>query len=197
MLRLLPLTLLTTTVLAAAVPGTYNVLDYGAKNDGSARSTEAIRKAIQAAGKVGGGTVYFPAGTYVTGAIQMVSNLVLHIDAGATLKFHTDLAEYPPVKGRYEGTEAITPSPLIGGENLENITITGRGTLTTDNAEWVKRTNNAEARAMWESINERLEKRESVPESDYRKATPFLRPSFIRPMSSKTCGCCTSFTART
>jgi len=184
MLRFLS-SLLVAAALSAATPSTFNVLDYGATNDGSARSTEAIKKAIQAAEKAGGGTVYFPAGTYVTGAIQMVSNLVLNIDAGATLKFHTDLTEYPLVKGRYEGTEAITPSPLIGGENLENITITGRGTLTTDNAEWIERTTVPAARAMWESINERLEKHESVPESDYRKATPFLRPSFIRPMNSK------------
>jgi hypothetical protein len=184
MLRVIFLSLLASS-LSTAAPGIYNVLDYGAKNDGSARSTEAIKKAIQAAAKAGGGTVYFPAGTYVTGAIQMVSNLVLNIDAGATLKFHTDLSEYPLVKGRYEGTEAITPSPLIGGENLENIAITGRGTLTTDNAEWVKRTAVPEAKSMWESIYERLEKHESVPESDYRKASPFLRPSFIRPMKSK------------
>jgi polygalacturonase len=188
MLRLFPLTpalTLLTATLAVAAPGIYNVVDYGAKSDGSAHSTEAIKSAIQAAAKAGGGTVYFPSGTYVTGAIKLVSNLVLDIDAGATLKFHTELAEYPPVKGRYEGTEAITPSPLIGGENLENITITGRGTLTTDNAEWIKRANNPQARAMWESINQRLEKHESVPESDYRKATPFLRPSFIRPMNSR------------
>jgi polygalacturonase len=171
--------------LSGSTPGIYNVLDYGAKNDGSAHCTDAIKKAIQAAAKAGGGTVYFPAGTYVTGAIAMVSNLTLNIDAGATLKFHTDLAEYPLVKGRFEGTEAITPSPLIGGENLENIAITGRGTLTTDNAEWMKRTNKPEARKMWESINQRLEKHELVPEADYRRAAPFLRPSFIRPMSSK------------
>ena len=30
--------------------------------------------------------------------------------------------------------------PLIGGRNLENVTITGRGVLTTDNAEWLKAT---------------------------------------------------------
>jgi hypothetical protein len=110
---------------------------------------------------------------------------VLNIDAGATLRFHTELAEYPLVKGRYEGIEAITPAPLIGGANLENITITGHGTITTDNAEWIKRTNVPAARAMWESINERLEKHESVPEQDYRRAAPFLRPSFIRPMNSR------------
>jgi polygalacturonase len=89
------------------------------------------------------------------------------------------------VKSRYEGTEAIAPAPLIGGENLENVTITGRGTLTTDNAAWVAKTNIPEARKMWENIQERLEKHETVPEADYRKASPFMRPSFIRPMNGK------------
>src|ERR1039457_6634829 len=65
----------------------FNVMDYGAHNDGSAPATEAIRSAIQAAKTAGGGTVYFPAGNYVTGPIELVSNLVLHIDAGATLRF--------------------------------------------------------------------------------------------------------------
>jgi polygalacturonase len=166
----------------------FNVVDFGARNDGGASSTAAIAKAIQACSKAGGGTVYFPAGTYRTGAIRMVSNLVLDIEAGATIRFEAGIpgsAEYPLVRGRYEGVEAITPSPLIGGDNLENITITGRGTLTTDNAEWVKVTNNPEARAMWEEILQRIEKGETVPEADYRKAAPFLRPSFIRPMNSK------------
>jgi polygalacturonase len=169
----------------AAAPGNFNVLDYGAKNDGSANATTSIRNAIQACAKAGGGTVYFPAGTYDTGAIQLVSNLTLSIEAGATLRFHTDLADYPLVKSRYEGTEAIAPAPLIGGENLENVTITGRGTLTTDNAAWVAKTNIPEARKMWENIQERLEKHETVPEADYRKASPFMRPSFIRPMNGK------------
>ena len=168
-----------------AAPPAFNVLDYGAKNDGSANATSAIRNAIQACAKAGGGTVYFPAGTYDTGAIELVSNLTLAIDAGATLRFHTDLADYPIVKSRYEGTEALTPAPLIGGQNLENVTITGRGTLTTDNAEWIKKTNVPAAKAVWESIQERLEKGETVPEADYRRAVPFLRPSFIRPMESK------------
>jgi polygalacturonase len=170
---------------AFAASPVFNVADYGAKNDGSASSTAAIRKAIQACAAAGGGTVYFPAGTYRTGAIPMVSNLTIDIGAGATVQFEANPAEYPLVKGRYEGTEAITPSPLIGGENLENLTITGRGTLTTDNAAWIKATDKPEARAVWEDILKRLEKGETVPEADYRKAAPFLRPSFIRPMNSK------------
>lgn len=172
-------------VSASGAAPVFNVVDYGAKNDGSASSTQAIRKAIDACAAAGGGTVLFPAGTYRTGAIQLVSNMILDIEAGATVRFEANLAEYPLVRGRYEGTEAITPSPLIGGENLENVTITGRGTLTTDNSEWVRVTNNPEARAMWENIQQRTEKGETVPEADYRKASPFLRPSFIRPMNSR------------
>jgi polygalacturonase len=162
-----------------------DVTSYGAKNDASARATKAIHDAIQACAKGGGGTVYFPPGTYETGAIELASNIVLNIDAGATLRFHTDLSEYPLVPGRSEGTEGFTPAPLIGGRNLQNVTITGRGTLTTDNAAWVKQANNPEARAMWTSIQDRLEKKEPVPEADYRKAAPSLRPAFIRPMDSK------------
>jgi len=162
-----------------------DVTSYGAKNDGSARSTVAIHDAIQACAKAGGGTVYFPAGTYETGAIELASNIVLNIDAGATVRFHTDLTEYPLVPGRSEGTEGLTPAPLIGGRNLQNVTITGRGTLTTDNAAWVRTMNHPDARAMWTSIQNRLENKEKVSEEDYRKAALSLRPSFIRPMDSK------------
>ena len=165
--------------------GTCDVTAYGAKNDASARSTKAIHEAIQACAKLGGGTVYFPPGTYETGAIELASNITLNIEAGATLRFHTDLSEYPIVPGRSEGTEGLTPAPLIGGRNLQNIAIIGRGTLTTDNAAWLKAMNDAEARAMWTSIQNRLEMKQSVPEADYRKAALSLRPSFIRPMDSK------------
>lgn len=174
---------LSVTSLGAA--GVCDITAYGAKNDASARSTKAIHDAIQACAKSGGGTVYFPPGVYETGAIELASNLTLNIEAGATLRFHTDLAEYPIVSGRYEGTEGYTLAPLIGGRNLENVTITGRGTLTTDNAAWLRAANNPEARAMWTSIQRRLENNETVPEEDYRKAAPGLRPSFIRPMDSK------------
>ncbi len=180
------LLLLAACALSVQAASMCDVTAYGAKNDASARATIAIRAAIQACVKTGGGTVYFPPGTYETGAIELASNIALNIDAGATLRFHTDLSEYPLVPGRSEGTEGLTPAPLIGGRNLQNIAITGRGTLTTDNAAWVKQANgNAEARAMWTSIQDRLEKKEQIPEADYRKAAPSLRPAMIRPMDSK------------
>ena len=80
--RLFPLLLLLSiTVNGWSAGPFFNILDYGAHNDGSASSTEAIRSAIQAAKAAGGGTVYIPPGNYVTGPIELVNNLVLDLDA--------------------------------------------------------------------------------------------------------------------
>src|SRR5664280_3254451 len=119
--RILPALYLLIGANAWSAATVFNVMDYGAHNDGSAPATEAIRSAIQAAKAAGGGTVYFPAGKYVTGPIEMVSNLVLHIDAGATLNFPA--TKLPFTKGRAQGIECLTPVPLIGGTNVENLSL--------------------------------------------------------------------------
>jgi polygalacturonase len=170
----------------------FNVLDYGARNDGSASATEAFRAAIQAAKSAGGGTVYVPAGTYITGPIELVSNLVLYVDAGATLRFPA--TRLPFTQGREQGVECLTPVPLIGGRNLENVTLAGRGVLTTDNAEWLKIMPRVKASAAgpgtafgpnWEKLLQDLEVKTPAPAEDYEKAAPELRPSFFRVMDSK------------
>src|ERR1035441_4045728 len=115
--RLLPALFLLIGANAWSATTVFNVLDYGAHNDGSAPATDAIRSAIQAAKAAGGGTAYFPAGKYVTGPIELVSNLVLHIDAGATLSFPA--AKLPFAKGRAQGIECLMPIPLIGGTNVD------------------------------------------------------------------------------
>ena len=132
--RLLPAWFLLLSAWAWSAGPYFNVQEYGARNDGSTPATEAFRSAIQAAKAAGGGTVYIPAGTYLSGPIELVSNLVLEIDAGATVKFPA--MRLPFTKGRQQGIECLTPVPLVGGQNLENVTIRGRGMLTTDNAAW-------------------------------------------------------------
>jgi polygalacturonase len=166
----------------------YNILDYGARNDGSASATAAIRSAIQAAKAAGGGTVYVPAGQYVTGPIELVSNLVFEIDAGAVLRFVASREGLTYTKGRLEGTECLTPVPLIGGHDLENVTIRGRGTITTDNVQWMnlaRQPDAAAARTVWTGILKALDLKQPVPQEDFQKAAPSLRPSFIRTMESK------------
>lgn len=66
--------------------GRFNVRDFGAVGDGKAMDTTAINAAIEAAAKAGGGTVYFPAGTYASYAVHLKSNLTLYLEHGAVLR---------------------------------------------------------------------------------------------------------------
>jgi len=185
--RLLLLLLMLTGLNASAAGPVFNVLDFGAHPDGSTNSTEAFRSAIQAANAAGGGTVFVPAGNYVTGPIELVSDLVLHLDAGAKLQFPA--TRLPFTKGRQQGIECLTPVPLIGGHDLHNVTVAGRGVLTTDNAAWLKlmpRTKASEDDPgsangpNWEHLLQELEVKTPAPDVDYQKAAPELRPSFVR-----------------
>jgi polygalacturonase len=71
---------------------TFDVTAFGAKGDGQTPAREAITKAVEAASAAGGGTVYFPAGTYLTGSIRLRSRITLQFEAGATLEASADPA---------------------------------------------------------------------------------------------------------
>lgn len=170
----------------------FNVLNYGAHRDGSASSTDAFRLAIAAAHKAGGGTVYVPAGNYVTGPIQMVSNLTLFFDAGAVVHFPATVLPFTP--GRQQGIETPTPIPLIGGHDLENVAVIGRGVLTTNNADWMRLHSRALRSvsdagsangANWERLLKDLEAQKPISKEEYAAAASELRPSFVRFMNSK------------
>jgi polygalacturonase len=116
------------------------VTKYGAKGDGVADDTAAFAAAIAACNDTGGGRVVVPKGVYRTGAIHLKSNVNLHVEAGATLRFSTDPKDYlPPVLTRWEGVELMNYSPLIYALDCENVAVTGRGTLdggATDTLWW-------------------------------------------------------------
>ena len=103
---------------------------------GKALCTDAFKAAIGKCREAGGGTVYVPAGRFLTGAIHLESNTNLHIDAGAVLLFSQNPDDYPLVYSRWEGEEGEVYSPLIYGENVENVSITGHGTLDGQGETW-------------------------------------------------------------
>ena len=70
---------------ASAAKLVYDVRSYGATGDGKTLDGPAISKTIEACADAGGGTVYVPAGTYLSGSIRLKSNIHLFIDAGATI----------------------------------------------------------------------------------------------------------------
>ena len=81
-----------TDTTSAHVPGIpqaahspYNVKTFGARGDGTTLDTPAVNKAIETAAAAGGGTVYFPAGTYLCLSIHLQSNISLYLDQGATI----------------------------------------------------------------------------------------------------------------
>jgi polygalacturonase len=114
----------------------FNVKDFGAKADGKTIDSPAINSAIDAAVKVGGGTVILPAGTYASYSIRLKSNICLQLEAGATL-----LAAFPENGTGYDAAEPNAynkyqdfghshwHNSLIWGENLENVTICGQGLI--------------------------------------------------------------------
>ena len=116
---------------------TFNIVDYGAINDGTTKNTKAFKKAIEACNAAGGGKVLVPSGKWFTGAIHLKSNVNLHFEEGAEIHFSDDPEDYLPVVfTRWAGTELYNYSPLIYANNCENIAITGPGKLFGHGQKW-------------------------------------------------------------
>ena len=116
--------------LAIAAEELYDIRDYGAKSDGKMLCTTSIQKAIDACSESGGGTVYLPAGTFLSGTIYFKSGVTLRLATGCTLLGSTNLKDYPPTVQSFRSyTDNYTDKSLIYGENVERIAITGSGTI--------------------------------------------------------------------
>jgi polygalacturonase len=170
----------------------FNITAYGAKRDGSAPATEAFAHAIAAAKAAGGGTVYVPAGHYTSGPIELISHLRLEFGPGAIVVFPAQTL--PLTKGRQQGIETLTPVPLIGGHDLEDVQVVGAGTLVSSNADWmnlhgrIQPNGNSLGSANgdnWEKLLLDLEAHKPISEAQYTAAAEELRPSFLRFMNSK------------
>ena len=113
-----------------------DVRAFGAKGDGKALDTVAINKTIDAAAAAGGGTVFFPAGDYLSVSIHLRSNIALYLDQGATIVAASTgpgVAYDLPEPNQWDAFQDFGHShfhnSLIWGENLENISILGPGRI--------------------------------------------------------------------
>src|SRR2546430_10171731 len=151
---------------------------YGAVGDGHTDNTAAFQKAIATCNAAGGGHIVVPAGTYVTGAIYLKSNVDLHLDLGATLMFSGDASRYPLVLTRYEGIECMNHSPMIYAFGEKNIALTGRRPLDgSGTASWYHGGNR-------KGVLEPLVARGVPPQR--RNAAGKLRSSFVQPYNCDT-----------
>jgi len=108
----------------------FDIRNYAAFPGGIVKNTRAIAAAIHDCHKSGGGTVLVPEGEWLTGAIRMESNVHLHLEKGAELRFSPDARDYLPVcLVRVQGVTCYNYRPMLGGEEADNIAVTGEGIL--------------------------------------------------------------------
>src|SRR5258708_6676688 len=114
-----------------AADGFFNIKNYGAKGDGHTLDTRGINKAIAACVKAGGGTVYVPAGTFLTGTFQLFSNVNLFLSPGAVILASDNTNDYLlqtdyGFSGSGAGGKKLG---IIFADRAENVSITGTGVI--------------------------------------------------------------------
>ncbi|MFA5045101.1 MAG: glycoside hydrolase family 28 protein [Paludibacter sp.] len=177
-----------------------DMLKAGANPSGIKLNTILINKTIDKLNANGGGTLFFPAGKYLTGAIKLKSNITIEVEAGATLLFSDNFDDYLPfVEMRHEGILMKSFSPLIYAVDAVNITIKGEGTIDGQGKKWwdeffrvivdldkngVRDINKYQP--MWDKANDvkalYAETNEDYVSSMQRR---FFRPPFIQPVRCK------------
>ncbi|GGE60430.1 glycoside hydrolase [Pedobacter psychrotolerans] len=115
---------------------TTSIVAFGAKGDGIALNTESINKTIANVSQKGGGVVLIPSGLWLTGPIELKSNVNLHLKRDAILQFTDDFNQYKLVEGNWEGRPAWRNQSPISGTNLQNIAITGTGIIDGNGGAW-------------------------------------------------------------
>lgn len=118
-----------------------NILSYSVDPTGATPATPSINQAIRDCAQSGGGTVEFPAGNYLCGTIDLLSNVYLHLHPGATILGSEDIADYHGTQrgcswcwmGAPEALAGLTsknPCPaLIVADRQTNCGITGAGKI--------------------------------------------------------------------
>ena len=105
----------------------FDVVNYGAVGDGKKDNALEIQKAIDDCSNAGGGIVYFPGNSvFMTGPFDLKSNVNLFVEAGSTILANPDESIYKKSAFKENLGEGTI---WIGGENANNVTISGRGII--------------------------------------------------------------------
>ncbi|MGO9230913.1 MAG: glycoside hydrolase family 28 protein [Bryobacteraceae bacterium] len=114
----------------------FNVRTFGAFGDGTTLDTAAIEQAITAANAAGGGTVIFPPGIYLSGTLELLSNVTLDLQPGAVLEGSSSVMDYGNIAdydfGRRYGIDSSGEGFRVGlivARKANNVAIVGHGTI--------------------------------------------------------------------
>jgi parallel beta-helix repeat protein len=126
--KLVSLAIVVTMLLGCKTSKDVNITDFGAVADSTTMNTAAIQKAIDEVSNRGGGKVIIPAGKFLTGVLEIKSNVELHLLEGAILLGSANRTDY----GKRDA------SALIVANNAKNIAITGKGTIDGNGEKLIK-----------------------------------------------------------
>ena len=182
----------------------FTITDFGAKSAKKFLNTKAINDAIDACSAAGGGTVIIPAGTWLTGPIELKSNVNLYASKGAEINFTDDHTQYPMIAPGNKGNKYVTKSPIYAYE-ATNIAVTGEGIFDGAGESWreVKKSKvdkttwimlqskggvlSNDGKVWWpsreayagEDYVKSLKSKDNVTADDYTAARDFLRPYMV------------------
>lgn len=131
---------------------TLSIVAKGAKGNGYFLNTTAIQQSIDQLHKKGGGVVLVPAGLWLTGPVELKSNINLHIAVGATLLFTTDFTQYKLVPTDWEGLPQMRNQSPISATNAVNIAITGKGIVDGNGDVWRMVKKDKLTASQWEKL---------------------------------------------
>lgn len=131
---------------------TLNIVQYGAVSDGKTLNTKAINQAITVCSSKGGGVVLVPAGFWLTGPIELKSNVNLHLQKNALLQFTKDFDQYPLVEGNWEGLAQMRNQSPVWANGQHNIAITGYGIIDGAGDAWRMVKKDKLTESQWKSL---------------------------------------------
>lgn len=129
-----------------------NITDFGAVADGKTLNTEAINNAIKDVNSKGGGKVVIPAGLWLTGPIELKSNVNLYTEQNSLILFTDDFNAYPILETSFEGLETRRCQSPISAWNAENIAITGYGVFDGSGDSWCPVKKGKMTASQWKSL---------------------------------------------
>jgi len=118
-------------ITIASKSAVYDVMDFGAKNDGIELTTKQIQAAIDRCALDGGGMVYVPKGDYLVGTLNLRSGVDFHFESGAILKASIDLSQYQQHNLQLAG--------VFYTEDASHVSISGSGKIFGQGMEFMYR----------------------------------------------------------
>lgn len=129
----------------------YNIKEFGAVADGKTLNTQAIQNAINTCHQKGGGKVVVPKGTWLTAALELLSNVNLVVEKEGILQFTPDRTQYPIIKAGKKSNTLQTAAPIYA-YSAENIGITGEGIIDGAGESWRPVKKSKVSQAYWEQL---------------------------------------------